>query len=605
MPFVVPRSVTAAIGAIAIAVSVAAQQGSRPVDDDALRRAPQAGDEWLTYGLTQSEARYSPLASINASNVARLGLAWSYDVGDGGGGQEATPLVWNGTIFSITNWSVVFAVDARTGKERWRWDPQVNQQAVRPEICCGVVNRGIAIYRGLIIAPVIDGRLQALDAATGRPVWESRVAYPQDRYTITMAPRIAKGKVIIGVSGGDRPMRGFFDAYDAMTGRRAWRFYTVPGDPSKPFENPALKKAAETWDKDWWTRGGGGAVWDGMAYDAEAGLVYVGTGNAEPWTFHLRSSKDKDNLYVASILAVHVDTGELKWHYQVVPGDNWDFDSVQHLVLADLPINGRTRKVIMQANKNAFFYVIDRLTGEFISAQPFSYVTWAKGIDQKTGRPIVNEEAFYGTDAILLSPGGGGAHNWSPMSFNPTTGLVYIPTSTNNSFSYAAEPTFNPRPGTTTGTVRPAPTPVRPPPPAIGPAPIEGPGGRGALVAWDPANQEMRWRRPGGGGIGGGTLTTAGNLVFQVLSDGRLVAYSADKGDKLLELQTGLRSGMGPPITYRLDGRQYVALMGGVGTVTGGSAGPGNQVTPFQPKLMTFVLDGRPVTAPAGSGATK
>jgi quinohemoprotein ethanol dehydrogenase len=401
--------------------------------------------------------------------------------------------------------------------------------------------------------------------------------------------------VIIGVSGGDRPMRGFFDAYDAMTGRRAWRFYTVPGDPSKPFENPALKKAAETWDNEWWTRGGGGAVWDGLAYDAEAGLVYVGTGNAEPWTFHLRSSKDKDNLYVASILAVHVDSGELKWHYQVVPGDNWDFDSVQHLVLADLQINGRTRKVIMQANKNAFFYVIDRLTGEFISAQPFSYVTWAKGVDQKTGRPIVNEEAFYGTDAILISPGGGGAHNWSPMSFNPVTGLVYIPTSTNNSFSYAAEPTFNPRPGTTTGTVRPAPAPVRPPPPAIGPAPIEGPGGRGALVAWDPAKQEMRWRRPGGGGIGGGTLTTAGNLVFQVLSDGRLVAYSADKGDKLLELQTGLRSGMGPPITYRLDGRQYIALMGGVGTVTAGNAGPGNQVTPFRPKLMTFVLDGTPV----------
>jgi PQQ-dependent dehydrogenase (methanol/ethanol family) len=605
--FVVPRSAVTVIGALAIAASLAAQQSpvSRRVDDETLRRAPQAGDEWLTYGLTQSETRYSPLADINTANVSGLGLAWSYDVGPGGGGQEATPLVWNGTIFGITNWSVVFAVDARTGKERWRWDPQVNQQAVRPEICCGVVNRGIAIYQGLVIAPVIDGRLQALDAATGRPVWESRVAYPQDHFTITMAPRIAKGKVIIGVSGGDRPTRGFFDAYDAMTGRRAWRFYTVPGDPSKPFENPALKKAAQTWDKEWWMRGGGGAVWDGMAYDPEAGLVYVGTGNAEPWTFHLRSSKDKDNLYVASILAVHVDTGELKWHYQVVPGDNWDFDSVQHLVLADLVINGRTRKVIMQANKNAFFYVIDRLTGQFISAQPFSYVTWAKGIDQNTGRPIVNEEAFYGTDAILISPGGGGAHNWSPMSFNPRAGLVYIPTSTNNSFSYAAEPVFNPQPGRMTGTVRPAPTPVRPPPPAIGPPPIEGPGGRGALVAWDPVKQEMRWRRPGGGGIGGGTLTTAGNLVFQALSDGRLLAYSADKGEKLLELQTGLRSGMGPPITYRLDGRQHVAVMGGVGTITGGNAGPGNQATPFLPKLMVFVLDGSSVTTPVDSGVTK
>ena len=219
-----------------------------------------------------------------------------------------------------------------------------------------------------------------------------------------------------------------------------------------------MKKAAETWDKEWWKNGGGGAVWDGFAYDADAGLVYVGTGNAQPWTYLHRSSRDKDNLYAASILAVDVDTGELKWHYQVVPGDNWDFDSVQHLILADLTIDGRQRKVIMQANKNAFYYVIDRLTGQFISAGPFSQVTWAKGIDPKTGRPIVNEEAFYGTDAILISPGGGGAHNWSPMSFSPLTGLAYIPTSTANSFSYAAEPTFNPRPGAMTGTVRPAPS---------------------------------------------------------------------------------------------------------------------------------------------------
>ena len=574
----------------------------RRVDDGALRKAGESGDDWVTYGLTQAETRFSPLTEMNTSNVGRLGLAWSYEVGPGGGGQEATPLVWNGTIFAITNWSIVFAVDARTGKEKWRWDPQVNQTAVRPEICCGVVNRGLALYQGMVIAPVVDGRLQALDAETGKVIWESRVAFPQDHYTITMAPRIAKGKVIIGVSGGDRPTRGFFDAYDAMTGRRAWRFYTVPGDPSKPFENGAMKKAAETWDKEWWKLGGGGAVWDGMAYDPEAELVYVGTGNAEPWTYLHRSSKEKDNLYVCSILAVHVDTGELKWHYQVVPGDNWDFDSVQHLILADLTIGGRPRKVIMQANKNAFYYVIDRITGQFISAQPFSQVTWAKGIDQKTGRPIVHPESYYGTDAILISPGGGGAHNWSPMSFNPITGLTYIPTSTANTFSYAAEQKFTLEPGRMTGTVRPAPTPVRPSPSAIGPPPLDGPGSRGALVAWDPAAQQMRWRMPGGGGIGGGTMTTAANLVFQSLSDGRLVAYSADKGEKLLEIQTGLRSGMGPPITYRIDGRQYVALMGGVGNVAQGNAGPGNAATPFSPKLLVFTIDGK---APLPSASTQ
>lgn len=601
MPF---RRLLAGCVVAALSASVVTGQQARRVDDAALRKAG-TGDEWLTYGLDQAETRFSPLTDIHAGNVARLGLAWSYDVGPGGGGQEATPIVWNNTIYGITNWSVVFAVDAMTGREKWRWDPWVNQPATRPAICCGVVNRGLAIYQGMIFAPIIDGRLQALDAITGKVIWEARVAYPQDYYTLTMAPRVAKGKVIIGAAGGDRPTRGFFDAYDAATGRRAWRFYTVPGDPSKPFENAAMKKAAETWDKEWWKHGGGAAVWDGLAFDPELNLVYVGTGNAEPWTFHLRSSQDKDNLYAASILAVDVDSGELKWHYQVVPGDNWDFDSVQHLVLADLRIGGRTRKVIMQANKNAFYYVIDRVTGQFISAQPFGMVTWAKGIDQKTGRPIVNPEAYYGTDAILIAPGGGGAHNWSPMAFNPMTGLTYIPTSTANTFSYAAEPAFNPRPGLMTGTVRPAPAPVKPPPPAIGPPPLQGPGARGALVAWDPVAQQMRWRNPGGGGIGGGAMTTASNLVFQVLSDGRLMAYSADKGEKLLELQTGLRSGMGPPITYRVNGKQYVALMGGVGSAAAaaGNAGPGNVPTPFSPKLLVFEVDGqaRLPAAPAES----
>src|SRR2546427_7440978 len=332
------------------------------VDDVALRNGGAADGEWLSVGLNLAETRYSPLKQITTENVSRLGLAWSYELGSSGGGQLATPLVWNGTMYGITNWSVVFAVDARTGKERWRWDPEVNQTAVRPKICCGVVNRGIAIYQGKIIAPVIDGRLEALDADTGKPVWEARVAYSQDNYTITMAPRIAKGKVIIGVSGAEYPVRGYFAAYDANTGQLAWRFYTIPGDPSKPFESPALKKAADTWSGDWWKLGGGGTVWDGMAYDPEADLIYVGTGNGGPWPEELRKSKGKDNLYVCSILAVKPDTGELKWYYQNVPGDSWDFDSVQQLMLADIIINGRTRKVIMQANKNGFYYVLDRVT---------------------------------------------------------------------------------------------------------------------------------------------------------------------------------------------------------------------------------------------------
>src|SRR5579863_2306835 len=430
-----------------------AGQTSRKVDDAVLKSAAKTGTEWLSYGLDPGEQRYSPLKQIDTTNVARLGLAWSYESGTGGGNQEGTPLVWNNTIYGVTNYSIVFAVDGRTGKEKWRWDPEVNRATVTAKLCCGIVNRGLAIYDGRIIVPVNDGRLVALDAETGKPAWESRVAYPQDNYTLTMAPRIAKGKVVVGVAGAEWPVRGFFAAYDAKTGAFAWRDYTVPGDPSKPFENEAMRKAAATWDAGWWKMGGGGAVWDGMAYDPEADLLYVGTGNAEPWPGELRKAKGadvgakgspgKDNLYTASILAVHVQTRELKWHYQMTPGDSWDFDSVQQMILADLNINGRPRKVIMQANKNAFYYVIDRITGEFISAQPFSQVTWAKGIDQKTGRPMVNPEALYGADPITISPGGGGAHNWSPMSFNPNTGLIYIPTSTANSFTYASEDKFN------------------------------------------------------------------------------------------------------------------------------------------------------------------
>jgi quinohemoprotein ethanol dehydrogenase len=597
-----------AIGFVLATWAVFGQQARR-VDDLALRNAGKTGEDWLTYGSTPAETRYSPLKQIDTTNVGRLGLAWSYDVGPGGGGQEATPLFYNGTLYSITNWSIVFAVDARTGKEKWRWDPEVNRQAVQPKICCGVVNRGLALYQGKIIAPVIDGRLEAFDAETGKHVWEARVAFPQENYTITMAPRIAKGKVIIGVSGAEYPVRGFFAAFDANTGQLAWKFYTVPGDPSKPFENPALKKAAETWSGDWWKMGGGGTVWDGMAYDPEADLIYVGTGNGGPWPEELRKSKGKDNLYVCSILAVKPDTGELKWYYQMVPGDSWDFDSVQQLMLVDLTINGRQRKTIMQANKNGFYYVLDRVTGAFISAQPFAQVTWAKGIDQETGRPIINPEAHYdhNDETVAIAPGPGGAHNWAPMSYNPATGLIYIPASTTGSFNYTEAKDFNYTPGRQNmgivfgfpgvggaGQRGAAPAATPPPPkqlPAIGPAPVEGQ--RGALIAWDPVTQKERWRANGGAAFGGGTVATAGNLVIQVMPDGKLAAYSADKGEKLLDVTTGLRGGMGPPITYMLDGKQYVAFMGGTGPV---SFGP--------PQAAPAPAAGRGGPAPAGRGAT-
>jgi quinohemoprotein ethanol dehydrogenase len=623
-------------GLIVPAGSLMAQSGRR-VDDAVLRNAGKTGEQWLTYGSTPQETRFSPLNQINAANVSRLGLAWTYDAGPGGGSQEATPLVWNDTIYSITTWSVVFAVDARTGKERWRWDPEVNQTAVRPKICCGVANRGIALYDGKIIAPVIDGRLEALDAMTGKPVWESRVSYSQDNYTITMAPRIAKGKVIIGVSGAEFPVRGFIAAFDANTGRPAWKFYTVPGDPSKPYENAAMKKAAETWDPAALKLGGGGGtVWDAISYDPETDLIYFGTGNAGPWPEALRNAKGKDNLYACSIIALKADTGEYRWHFQMVPGDEWDYDSVQQLMLADLTIKGRQRKVLMQANKNGFYYVLDRTTGQFISGQPFAKVTWAKGLDEATGHPFINPEAYYDKEAISITPGPGGAHNWAPMSFNPSTGLVYIPNSSGGAFSYAVQPNFTYKPGemnlgivfgppgggrggrggaapagevataaATAATAAPSAAPVKPPAPRPAPPSIGPDGQGGSLVAWDPVTEKERWRATGGGSFGGGTVTTAGNLVFQVLPDGRLRVFSADKGEQLLEIQTGMRGGTGPPVTYMIDGKQYVAFMAGTGKVVGGLAGAAPPAAsaappPPTPKLLTFVLDGK---APLPLGA--
>ena len=633
------RSILALAVCGVLAAAFAAAQESPRVDDAALANAGQTGADWITYNTNWAEQRYSPLSQINASNIGRLGLAWSLDIPASGGSQagtrqEATPLVHNGMVYSIAPWSVVYAVDARTGKEVWHQDPDVNQEVWRSRICCGVVNRGIALYEGKIIAPVIDGRLRALDAATGKIVWETRVAPENMPYTITMAPRVIKGgRIIIGVAGGEYAIRGFFSAFDANTGKQLWRFYTVPGDPSKPFEQPELERAAKTWSNEWWKIGGGAAVWNGLAYDPDADIVYVGTGQPGPWTDHARGPGD--NLFANCILAVRGATGKLVWFYQEVPGDNWDYDSIADLMLADLTIDGHLRHVIMHAPKDAFFYVLDRLTGEVISADPITKISWATGIDLKTGKPQVNPAARYSTTPIRVMPGPSGGHVWPPWSYNPQTGLVYIPGTAGGSYVYQADPDFVPAStdvgptgrgqfnmGTGTGragragrgaraaaqpaateaggnvhaetpapTQAPAPATIPTIGPAIGPDGVSG----NVLYAWDPVARRERWRAPnaGAGPFSGGSLTTAGNIVFSSVNN-HLLAFRADTGEKILDLATDLTQ-MGPPITYLIDGRQYITVSGGPPAAPGGrSAGLGQTATVVgQPShMLTFMLDG-------------
>jgi quinohemoprotein ethanol dehydrogenase len=549
-----------AIAALAI-VPLIAQQRSKPkaVDTNALRNAAKAGDEWITYGRDYAETHYSPLTQITTDNVKRLGLAWSWESESPKGGRvEATPLMHNGILYGTLAWSVMFALDARTGKMKWRWDPEIPREHISI-LCCGPVNKGVALYNGKVFASLLDGTVVALDQETGKVIWRVKDTFNDDTI-LTAAVRIVKGKVIVGSSGAEHAIRGYFTAYDAETGKRAWRFYTVPGDPSKPFEHPELAAAAKTWTGEWWTMGGGGTVWDAMAYDPDADLLYIGTGNGGPWNENIRSPKGGDNLFLASIIAVKPDTGKMAWYFQETPGDHWDYTSVQPILLADIAINGRTRKVLMHAPKNGFFYVLDRVSGEFISGEKYvKRLTWATGLDAK-GRPIEAKGARYVNEAVRLSPGPGGAHNWQPMSFHPGLGLVYIPGQESSGVYNPAEAaSFTYKPGgRNTGMVggqgirvfTPDPTNPHEPEGAADQPKANG----GFLVAWDPATQKERWRSTMTGGLShGGTVATAGNLVFHGSN-----AYNATTGELLWSVDLG---GLyATPITYMLDGKQYVSI---------------------------------------------
>ncbi len=512
---------------------------------------------WLTHGRTYSEQRFSPLASIDTGNVASLGLAWSYATGTRRG-LEATPIVVDGVMYTTGSWSLVYALDAETGRELWRYDPKVPGRKGR-DACCDVVNRGVAVWKGRVYVGTIDGRLIALDARTGRPAWSVPTADASKPYTITGAPRVIKGKVVIGNGGGEYGVRGYFSAYDAKTGALVWRFYTVPRDPSLGHEHAELELAAKTWSPDsLWEAGLGGTVWDAFAYDPELDLLYAGVGNSTPYNRVIRSPGGGDNLFLASILALDPDTGALAWHYQTTPGESWDYTATQHMILAELEIEGELRKVLMQAPKNGFFYVLDRATGELLSAESYVDVNWASHVDPKTGRPVETGAAEWSERRAMVTPGPSGGHNWHPMAYSPETGLVYIPT-LDRVYPFVADPDFSFRPGAfNTG------EDYEEIADYVAGLPTVDFCKPSHLTAWDPVRQVQVWRVEHDHPVNAGALATAGGLVFQGTGDGRLVAYAADSGTSLWESRNGIAI-MAAPVSYAVGGEQYVAVMAGIG----------------------------------------
>ena len=529
-----------------------------------LETAHNQSADWLSYGRDYREDRYSPLTQINKQTVSELGLAWSLDLGTKRGIQ-ATPIVVDGIMFVTGPWSVVWAINTRDGQILWKFDPEVPRD-VAGRLCCGVVNRGVAIYQGDVFVGTLDGRLISLNAATGKPNWSVQTVPIGEFYSITGAPRIVKGRVLIGNGGAEFKARGYVTAYDAKSGEQDWRFYTVPGNPKDEFEHPDLAQAVQTWNGEWWRQGGGGTVWDAINYDPELNLVYIGVGNGSHWNREIRSPGGGDNLYLSSIVALDADSGAYRWHFQTTPGDSWDYTATQPIILADIEINGVLRKVLMQAPKNGYFYVLDRVTGEFISGDNYVYQNWTTGLDAK-GRPIEAPGARYlSGQSHWLTPGPLGGHNWFPMAFNRDTGLVYIPTGRqsmaytyNPAMGYASHEAIAGRIG---GNIslesklynQPVFDPKAPPP-----------GQRsGRLVAYDPVRHEEVWGVDQPFFYNGGVLTTAAGLVMQGDAEGMFTIRDAATGEALW--QADVRSGvLAPPVTYAVDGEQYISLAVGWG----------------------------------------
>ena len=567
-----------------------AASGAANVTAERLVKAEKEPGQWMTYGGTYSEQRFAPLKKIDSGNVGELGLKWFADY-DTNQNQHGSPLYIDGVIYVSTARNVVYAFDAKTGKQIWKYNPMI--QGVRLRYNVGLVNRGIAAWKGKIIMGTLDARLVAIDAKTGKEVWSTdtvpaslNLGEMGDHYAITMATRVAKGKVFIGGAGGEFGVRGWIAAFDAETGKEVWRFWTVPGDPAKGFENKALERAASTWTGEYWKNtGGGGTVWDGALYDPVTDLLYFGTGNASPWNAKVRQPTGGDDLYAASIIAVKPDTGEYVWHYQETPGDSWDYDAVSPMMTADLAIGGKKQHVILQPSKNGFMYVLEAKTGKLISADAFTEVNWSTGVDVKTGRPNVVPASYYRDEPWNLAPGVQGGHSWHPNAFSPLTGLIYIPAWEAYSTLAGIDADRAPPPGVFSLGINMGARPA----PGKELKPYNRTGVTGRLKAWDPIARKVVWEsEPFGGGLPtSGVLATGGNLVFMGNGNGKtLSGFDAKSGKKLwtFDAKTAV---FAAPISYQLDGVQYVAAS------VGGVAQGGDYFAPTHARMLVFALGGK------------
>lgn len=585
------------------------------IDEARLANTPLANDNWLTVGGNGDKNHFSSLTDINTDNVSRLGFAWEFQTNTNRG-LEATPIVVDGVMYTSGVAGRVYALDAATGKPLWTFEPTIDMQVNR-YACCDMVNRGVAVWKGRVYVVTLDGWLYALDAANGKVAWKvDTITDRKHGYTSTGAPQIAGDVVVIGNAGAEYDARGYVTAYKVDKGTQAWRFFTVPGDP-RGVDQPELAAAAKTWSaSSRYDIGVGGTVWDGMVFDPKLNLLYIGVGNAGPWPAAVRSPGGGDNLYVGSIVAIDPRTGRMKWYYQQTPGDQWDFTSTQPMILADWKVDGKLVPVILQAPKNGFFYVINRQTGRLISAKPFARMNWASGIDTTSGRPIVDKAAAdYSDGPKIVYPSSSGAHSWQPMAYDPRTGLVYIPTSDVGNLLFINDGKSPPRKvrRLNNGATLVMTSDLKETLPSLSsdiqaevralPAfrDLDRQSATGFLQAFDPNTGRTVWKVPTARWDDrNGVLATAGNIIVQGSDAGNLRVLDSKSGKLIKSIETGT-SIMAAPMTYRVKGVQYIAVMAGAGGDSWGYPRPGSAQEKYgnAGRILVFRLDGGAVPVPA------